>query len=240
MAPPAALVTGGAKRIGAVIVRTLAAAGYRIALHYRNAEAEARALAAELAAGGGECLLFRADLTDRAATAALAEDICRKMGGLALLVNNASCFEKRPLRETTAADLDRTFAVNFFAPFILMQHFAAQGTPGQVINILDSTLAGDNPDFAAYRLSRRMLADWTRLAALEYAPQVRVNAIAPGFVLPPETVPPGLRLPDPARLPLGRAVTPAAIAETVLYLEKNSALTGETIFVDGGEHLCRK
>jgi NAD(P)-dependent dehydrogenase (short-subunit alcohol dehydrogenase family) len=239
MGAPSVLVTGGAKRIGAVLVRTLAAAGYRIALHYHTAETEARTLAAELAAGGGECRLFRADLADRAATAALAEDVCRKMGGLTLLLNNASFFEKRPLRETAPADLDRTLAVNFFAPFILIQQFAAQGTPGQVINILDSTLTGDNPDFAAYRLSRRMLADWTRLAALAYAPQVRVNAIAPGFTLPPETVPPGLRLPDPARLPLGRPVTPAAIAETVLYLEKNPALTGETIFVDGGEHLCR-
>lgn len=239
MGAPAALVTGGARRIGAVLVRTLAAAGYRIALHYRTAETEARTLAAELAAGGGECRLFPADLTDRAAAAALAEDVCRKMGGLALLVNNASVFEKRALRETSAADLDATLAVNFFAPFLLTRHFAAQGTPGQVINILDSKLGKHNPDFAAYLLSRRMLAEWTRLAALEYAPRVRVNAIAPGFTLPPETVPPGLRLPDPARLPLGRAVTPAAIAETVLYLEKNPALTGEIIFVDGGEHLCR-
>lgn len=239
MGAQAALVTGGARRIGAELVRALAAAGYRIALHYRTAETEARALAAELAAGGGECRLFRADLADRTAVAALAEDACRKMGGLALLVNNASFFEKRPLRETAAADLDATLAVNFFAPFLLARHFAAQGTPGQVINILDSKLEVYNPDFAAYRLSRRMLADWTRLAALEYAPRVRVNAIAPGFILPPETVPPGLRLPDPARLPLGRAATPAAIAETVLYLEKNPFLTGEIIFVDGGEHLCR-
>jgi NAD(P)-dependent dehydrogenase (short-subunit alcohol dehydrogenase family) len=110
--------------------------------------------------------------------------------------------------------------------------------PGSGDHIHDSTLTCDNPDFAA---TGSPAACWRTdtLTDLAYAPQVRVNAIAPGFTLPPATVPPGLRRPDPARLPLGQPGTPAAIAETVLSLEKNPALTGETIFVDGGEHLCR-
>lgn len=233
----AALVTGGARRIGAAIARALAQHGYDVALHYRTSGESAERTARDIEDLGRQCRLFRCDLNDHDATSALIPRVREHFPTLSVLVNNASVFERAALRETGRDLFERHFNINFKAPLFLTQAFAEGCARGQIINILDTRVRRSDPHHAAYTLSKKALLELTRLAARELGPAIRVNGVAPGMILPP----PGGVVEELERrsagLPLKRIGDTANVVAAVLFLIDNPFVTGECVYVDGGEHL---
>src|SRR5690606_15818268 len=216
---PVALVTGAGDRIGAAIARRLAAAGWRVVVHYRNSAAKAEATVAAIRDSGGIATTVAADLADRAQRAGLIAAAAAPFGPLTLLVNNASSFER-----DSAADLDETlwdahFAVHAEAPAFLARDFAAQlpvGADGNIVNIIDARILDLSPAHFSYTLSKSVLWTMTRTLAQSLAPRIRVNAVAPGVAVPPPHVSQASHDRRLAELPLGRAAAAAGIAEGVM------------------------
>lgn len=241
--PPVALVTGAAKRIGAAIARHLHAHGYAIALHYRGSEAEATALRDELEANRpGSTLLLQADLAQPEAPATLVARTVDHFGRLDGLVNNASTFFPTPFGDTTPAQWQALFDANARAPFFLAQAAAPhlRASRGAIVNITD--IYGERPlrDHAAYCMGKAALVMMTKSLALELAPDVRVNAVAPGAILWPEheAIDTARQAAIIARTPLARTGTPEDIAEAVHWLLASARFTsGEILHVDGGRLL---
>jgi len=227
------LVTGGAVRIGAAICRTLAAEGARVVIQYRSSRREALALAKEL---GG--VAVQSCLESEAACDGLIGDVVKKVGRLDVLVNNAAVFSKDTMRSMTAAKIGQEFWPNLFVPMLLTRAFAARVKKGAIINLLDRRITSLDTECVPYVLAKKSLGDFTKIAALDLAPGIRVNAVAPGAVLPP----PGKGqkyLHDKAGpVPLRRQVSPAEVADAVVWLAKAESVTGQIVFVDGGQHLA--
>jgi len=236
LAGKTALVTGGAVRIGRAICEAIAAEGGRVAIHHRGSEDAARALESSLGGTGAPHLRIRADLADPGECEALIGRTIDLAGRLDILINNASAFDPKPIARTSAADLRDAFQINLFAPFILMREFAARVERGRIVNLLDRRISSFAPGTEAYSLTKRALADLTRMAALAFAPRIAVNGVAPGVVLPPAggTAFPTDRI---ANVPIGRRIAPEEVARAVVHLLVNEALNGQIIFADGGEHL---
>jgi pteridine reductase len=238
---PVALVTGAARRVGAVIARTLHAAGYDVALHYRKSRGELDALADALEARRAHStLLLQADLADSAQLPGLVGAVVTRFGRMDALVNNASIFHATPLGEITAAQCDEFFAVNARAPLLLAQAAAPylKAAHGAIVNITDIYAERPLPQHAAYGMSKAALRMATAALAQALAPEVRVNAVAPGAILWPENKSGVDRDAVLARIPLQRAGTPEEIANTVLWLIRDAGyVTGQTIRVDGGRIL---
>lgn len=231
----AALVTGGSKRIGREISLALAKTGYSVAVHYNTTEPDE--LLADIRALGLEAAAFRCDLSDAAGTGSLIARVIERFAALELLVNNASIFERAPITETDVDLLERQFAVNFRAPYILSRDYARLCGRGSIINIVDTKTAGNGRNYSAYTLSKKALAEFTRTAAVEFAPGIRVNAVAPGLILPPAGEDDSYMDRMAEGVPLRRKGSPAEVAAAVTFLAENSYITGQTIFVDGGENL---
>ena len=233
----AALVTGGARRIGAAISLALARNGYDVALHYLSSVEAAERVADEIEGLGRGCRLFRCDLNDHAATTALMPEVREHFTDLRVLVNNASIFERGMFRQTGPDLFERHFNINFKAPFFLIQAFAEGCPRGQVINVLDTRVNRSDHHHAAYTLSKKALLELTRMAARELGPGIRVNGVSPGMILPP----PGGVVDElerrSAALPLQRIGDTDNLTAAVLFLLDNPFVTGECIYVDGGEHL---
>lgn len=235
------LVTGGARRVGAGLVRALAADGHRVALHYRNSRDEAEALAAEITGAGGRCRTFQADLSDPARRDGLIPAVRAAFGGLDVLINNASLFAYDVLAELDDARWRAHLDANLTAPVFLIRDFAA-GAPegGLVINMLDQKVFAPNPDYFSYTAGKVGLAGLTATLAIALAPRVRVCGVAPGVLLPS-----GAQNQDDferawADAPLGRGATIDDIARTVRYIIATPSLTGQVLTVDGGESLIRR
>lgn len=238
---PVALVTGAAHRVGAVIARTLHAAGFDLALHYRHSRVELDALAAALEASRADStLVLQADLADAASLPGLVGACVARFGHLDALVNNASLFHPTPLGALTADQCDALFAVNARAPLLLAQAAAPhlKAAHGAIVNLTDIYAERPMPQHAAYGMSKAALRMATLALAQELAPEVRVNAVAPGAILWPEGKPAADRAAALARIPLRRTGTPEEIARTVLWLLRDAGyVTGQTIRVDGGRTL---
>lgn len=230
-----ALVTGAGVRLGRVLARAVAERGYRVAVHFNRSREGAERTAEEIRAAGGECALFQADFGDDAAVMALPGRVEAELGGLSLLVNSASVYAPGTLAETTPERLDEQMRINFRAPLLLIRAFAALGNAGQVVNIADAKASFNQYPFAAYILSKRALLDLTRLASLELAPRIRVNAISPGVVLPPEDRPPEYLEWRRQALPLERLGDPRHVVSALGFLLENDFVTGVCLPVDGGE-----
>ncbi len=241
----AALVTGGAVRIGAAIARALAAAGADVAVHHHRSAAAAQALTADLRRLGVQAVAVAGDLAQAKTRAGLVAAAAKELGRpLDLLVNNASTYPERRLTDLGWGALQSDLLVNTWTPLELSLAFARQAAPGaSIVNLLDARIVDDDRRHAGYWLAKRMLADVTRLCALELAPRVAVNAVAPG----PTLAPPGT--PDARaaaalgalgkRLPLRRTPTPDDVARAVVHLAASPGVTGQVLFVDGGRHLGR-
>lgn len=233
--PPAALVTGGARRIGAAFVRALAADGWQVVIHCNRSGSEAEALAAELAGSRHSPLVIAADLADAAAAESLP---ARCPVPITLLVNNASLFEEDGLDDFTATGWDRHMDVNLKAPTLLIRAFARQlpeSARGLVVNLLDAKLRALNADFFSYTVSKIGLAGVTQLAARALAPRIRVNAIAPAVTLLSGPQTPENFAAVHAMNPLQRGVDVADLVAALRYLIAAPGVTGETLTVDGGQ-----
>ena len=238
---PVALVTGAARRVGAAIVRALHAAGYDIALHYRHAHAEALALQAELeAARPASVLTVRAELAELDALPRLIEQVQARYDRLDALVNNASTFYATPLAQATPAQWQDLFAANAQAPFFLAQAarplLAARG--GAIVNLADIYAERALAGHPIYCMAKAALLAMTRALALDLAPTIRVNAIAPGAVLWPQDDAGADQAALLARTPLQRTGTPQDVAAAVRWLLDDAPfVTGQTLRIDGGRTL---
>ena len=239
---PVALVTGGARRIGAAIVRRLHAEGLDIALHFHASSADATALAGELEGRRqGSTLLLQADLAEFDRLPELIAHAIGRFGRLDALVNNASAFFPTAFGQSTPAQWDALFAANARAPFFLSQAAAPhlRATRGAIVNLAD--IHGERPlrEHAIYGMSKAALLQMTRALALELAPDVRVNAVSPGAILWPEHGKDDAgKQAMLARTPLARTGTPEEIAGAVRWLLCEATYTtGQVIRVDGGRTL---
>jgi pteridine reductase len=234
-----ALVTGGAVRVGRAISQALAGEGMRLVVHYNSSSRDADALVEEIRRGGGEGAAIGADLSSADAVRRLAEEAQGVFGGIDVLVNNASVFPAQKLEETDEALWEHTMAVNLRAPFFLIRHLAPtlRERRGAVVNMCD--LAGIQAwgAYAAHGIAKAGLVHLTKVAARSLAPEVRVNGIAPGAVLPPESMGQD-ELDALARsTPLRRLGSPDDVVRAVLYLLHADYVTGEILVVDGGRML---
>jgi len=233
-----ALVTGGARRIGAAIARALARAGYAVVLHANRSRADAEKLAQEIGAAGGRATVVLADLARHEAVAGLIP-AAAAFGPLTLLVNNAGVFEPDDIATLEREKFDATFAVNLAAPLFLAQAFARQAPAGSaIVNVLDQRVFKPTPRFLSYTLSKSALHAATITLAQALAPRLRVNAVAPGPTLPSPRQSEREFAAQAASLLLGRGPTAEEIAAAVVYLAGAASVTGVTIAVDGGQHLA--
>ncbi|HEX5353881.1 MAG TPA: pteridine reductase [Rhodanobacteraceae bacterium] len=238
---PVVLITGAARRLGAATARTLHAAGYDLALHYRKSRAELDALIAEFeSARAGSTLALQTDLADAEHLPGLVESTIEHSGRLDALVNNASLFHPTPLGSITPQQWDDLIAVNARAPLLLAQAAAPhlKASRGSIVNITDIYAEHPLPQHAAYCMSKAALRMATFALAQELAPEVRVNAVAPGAILWPEGESGEDRGKLLARIPLGRTGSSIDIANAVLWLIRDATyVTGQTIRIDGGRIL---
>ncbi len=236
-----ALITGGAKRLGRETARLLAGRGVHLAIHYNTSRAPAEELCRELGAAGVRAVPLSGDLGKPREVETLFQEAWASMDGLDFLVNNASIFPPDRLDEMELTHLLENLRVNAWAPFLLTRAFwrRLRGTQerGAVVNLLDTRLVGGDLAHASYHLSKAMLKELTTLTALEFAPELQVNGVAPGAVLPPENEEDAYLEKLTAELPLERRGYPGDIAEATVYLLGTSFVTGQIIFVDGGRHL---
>ncbi len=238
---PTALVTGGAVRIGRALALSLARDGLDVVVHFCHNRAAAGETARMIRDLGRQAWTLHGALEGPEAAASVFAAALAQAGRIDVLVNNAARFTHGTLAGTTAADFESTWRVNALAPILLTgafaDHIRSRGskTTGVVINLLDQRIVSLSPGNLAYTLSKRTLADFTRAAAAELAPRIRVNAIAPGPVLPP---PAGSPRESAGTIPLGRRPTPQDIAEAAHYLLHAASVTGQILFIDGGQHLA--
>ena len=232
-----ALVTGAAKRIGKVISFKLASMGYAIALHCNKSTTDAQATASMIKKMGGTCDIFPCDLSIASETSKLVKQVVKRFGELHILVNNASVFTPSKLVSSTIEDIDQNFAINFKAPYLLTRDFAIQCKSGNIINIVDTNVSRNTTAHFAYLLSKKSLANFTKMAAIELAPTIRVNAIAPGLILPPEGQDQSFLEKRAKDIPMKKKGQPADIAAAVEFILNSPFLTGQIIPIDGGEGL---
>jgi pteridine reductase len=239
---PVALVTGAARRIGATIARTLHAAGYDLALHYRHSEEDMRALCAELETSRPDsAFAVQAELADTGRLPTLVDAVIGRYGRLDALVNNASTYYATPMGNATTAQWDDLFGANARAPFFLSQAAAPhlREARGAIVNIADIYAERPLPGHAIYCMSKAALGMLTKVLAVELGPEVRVNAVAPGNVLW-STNPVKAETADMVRerTTLARQGTPQDIADAVRFLLQDAGYcSGITLAVDGGRLL---
>ncbi len=236
------LVTGGAARLGAAIVRRLASDGWQILLHYGRSETPAQALADEIRAQGGRCHPVQAHLTEAGEAERLFETALRHCNRVDALINNAAMFpEEDRFGRLSTDEQARLMQLNLYSPLALIQALAEQPSldSGSVVNLLDARLYRPGTDHFHYRLAKGGLLQATRNLALELAPRIRVNGVAPGAILPP----PGkdsawLAAQKTGCIPLQRTGSAGDIAQAVAFLLAAPFVTGQVLAVDGGEFLA--
>ncbi len=237
-----ALVTGAAKRVGRAIALELAGAGCAVAVHYHRSQREAESLADEISVAGGRAVLIQADLANPDAPSEIIEQVNSKLGGLDILVNNASVFSSKPESGFNYEWWQELFRVNVFAPAALIsaaEKALATGRGGKVVNICD--IAADRPWSAqpGYCCSKAALVNLTKAEAKRLAPTITVNGVSPGIAVFPEEYDEESRDKLVSRVPLKRAGSPEDIAAAVRFLvERGDFITGQIINVDGGRSIA--
>lgn len=245
--PKIALVTGAAKRLGKAIAISLAKEGWDVAIHYGNSKEAATETVQEILATGQRGIALQADLSDEKQANQLIARCKEALGVPTCLVNNASLFQYDVASSFSYAALDRHMTTNVAAPLILSRDLyrlhaklKAEGgevPSGVIINLLDQKLANLNPDFLSYTLSKAALHSATTLLAQSFAPLLRVVGVAPGITMVSGDQSEDGFAKAHAMTPLGKSSAPEDIAGAVVYLAKSNAITGTTLYVDGGQHL---
>jgi pteridine reductase len=232
-----ALITGAAKRIGRETALTLADQGINIIVHFSRSDSEAREVAQRLQERGVKAWTIQADFRRPDEYQTLIERSRELAGGLDILINNASIFPPEKLGQLTWSALSANMEVNAWVPFTLSRAFAQEIRRGKIVNLHDSRLKGYDWTHVGYILSKHVLAAMTRMMALEFAPDITVNAVAPGLILPPPGKDESYLQSLAHTVPLQRHGEPQDIADAVAFLIRSNFITGEVIFVDGGRHL---
>jgi len=238
--PKAALVTGGARRIGQALALALAGDGFAVAVHHRNSHAAAEDLVALIRNKGGAAVALAADLGDEAAVRTLLSRAEQALGPIGCLVNNAGVFVNDTVETATRASWELHLAVNLRAPFLLIQDFATRlpkSAGGVVVNLLDQRVWSLTPYFVSYTLSKAGLWTLTQTMALALAPRIRVNGIGPGPALPSPRQSAEEFARQCATMPLRRGTSPQEIATALRFILSAPAVTGQMIALDGGQHL---
>ncbi len=249
--PTNALITGAGDRLGRAMAVWLAARGWQVAVHYATSEAGARETLAQMRAAGGDGAMLQADLLEHDAVMELVPRATRALGGtLGLLINNASIFDHDTIANATADSWDRHMGSNLRAPLFLTQAFAAQAPAARpdahgeplaralVINMVDQRVKKPTPEFMTYSLAKAGLWALTRTAAQALAPDIRVNAIAPGPTLIGARQSPEHFQRQRQNTVLKRGAHPSDITGALGYFLDAPAVTGQLIAVDGGQHLA--
>ncbi|MBI5491549.1 MAG: SDR family oxidoreductase [Deltaproteobacteria bacterium] len=232
-----ALVTGAGKRIGRAIALAIGDEGGDVIVHYRDSFEEAEAVVAALKEKNVRSWALKADLEKPEEYSTLIKRAVDSAGRLDILVNNASIFQKDTLKDVTLESLKRHIEVNAWAPFSLIRDFARFSGRGKVVNLIDARVHGYDWAHVAYILSKHVLNELTKMSAIEFAPDIMINGVSPGLILPPPGAEHGYIDRLKGTVPLKRHGSPADIADAVLYLLKSDFLTGTIIDVDGGRHL---
>lgn len=238
-----ALVTGAGQRLGRAIAEGLGALGADVAVHFHASRDGAAAAAERIGVDGNRATLFQADLSDAAALEPLVAGVESALGPIAVLVNSAALYERHDFLDTPLESVDRQWALNVRAPFLLTQAVArrmrARGG-GDVVNVLDiGGSANVWRHYAAYTMTKAALTNLTKSLALELAPDIRVNGVAPGTVLPPEGLPEATREALRAKIPAGDFGQPSDVVAAVQFLVAGPRfITGQILAVDGGRSLA--
>jgi len=237
LAGKTALVTGAAKRIGRAIALGFAQNGAHVVVHYNQSERDAMDVCEEIQRAGVRAWPVRGDLMDPQQVEGVFKEAVTQAGAIDILVNNASIFERDTLWEATEESIVKNLRIHAIAPLILARELARQGRAGHIVNLLDTRVAVYDREHASYDISKNVLLTLTGMLTLELAPNVAVNAVAPGSILPP----PGQGETYLAKLAhanlLNRYGGPPDIVEAVLFLSRSRFITGQVIYVDGGIHL---
>jgi pteridine reductase len=237
---PVALVTGGGRRVGRALAIGLGRDGYRVAVHYHASLEGADGTIRAIHATGGAAGAFAADLVDPDAPAALVNQVAGTFGRLDVVVNSAAVMERMPVGEVTPAAWDAVLALNLRAPFLIAQEAARHlREGGSIINIADLSAFETWTGYIPHGVSKAGLVHMTRSLARALAPRIRVNAVAPGTVLLPESMDARAAEHLTATTPLRRSGSPEDVLQAVRYLLSANYVTGETIIVDGGRHVRR-
>jgi len=224
-------MTGGAVRIGRAIADALLAEGAEVIIHFQTSEKEAKALSPKT---------IQADLSDPAQCEILLERAAEQFGKIDILINNAAVFYQTKLADALHDVVMKELQINLLAPLALIRSFARQNKTGKIINLLDRRITSHDTTCVPYMLSKKGLEELTKLAAIDLAPGITVNAVAPGAVLPPPKQADNPAWEYAGTIPLEKRPALADIADAVLYLLKSDVITGQTIFVDGGQNLLGK
>jgi NAD(P)-dependent dehydrogenase (short-subunit alcohol dehydrogenase family) len=237
----AALITGGARRIGRALVAACAEAGFDVAIHVRAIDEDAEAAAADARQHRRRATLLSCDLRKEAATVALVGEAENELGPVTLLVNCASVFDEDAFSDFNRASWDLHMETNLRAPLVLAQAFARRlpaGREGHIVNILDQRVLSPRPDFFSYSLSKSALWAATQMLAQALAPRIRVNGIGPGPTLANIHQDDAAFEAEARSTLLGRPVGPAEVAQALRYLIDAPSVTGQMIAVDAGQHLA--
>ncbi len=235
-----ALVTGGAVRLGKALALALAREGVRLAVHYNASAGPAEETVAEIRALGSDALAIRADLSRPGQASSVIERAATHFGVVDILVNSAAIYEPSDAANTTEEGWERHFAINLKAPFFLSQAFATyvgKERPAHIVSIADWRGVRPDTEYLAYSLTKAGILAMTKGLALALAPNIQVNAIAPGAILPPPGNGQDYLRQLAGEIPLQRVGSPAEITKALIYLLGSDFVTGQTIFVTGGQHL---
>jgi pteridine reductase len=250
-----AVVTGGAVRLGKALALALAEQGARLVIHYGSSAGPAQETVTEIKAMGSDALAVQADFSQSGQAPSIVERAVAHFGQVDILVNSAAIFEPGKWDDTTEANWDRHFAINLKSPFFLSQAFAKHVGPerarprvagqshwpsaraGHIVNIADWRGVRPGIGHVAYTLTKAGLIAMTKSLALALAPNIQVNAIAPGMILPPPGKDPSYLERKAGQIPAQRVGSPQEIAKALLFLLRSDFVTGELIFVTGGQHL---
>jgi pteridine reductase len=235
-----AVVTGGAVRLGKALALALAEQGARLVIHYASSAGPAQETVAEIKAMGSDALAVQADFSQSGQAPSIVERAIAHFGQVDILVNSAAIFEPGKWDDTTEANWNRHFAINLKSPFFLSQAFAKHvgpERPGHIVNIADWRGVRPGIGHVAYTLTKAALIAMTKSLALALAPNIQVNAIAPGMILPPPGKDQSYLERQAGKIPAQRVGSPQEIAKALLFLLHSDFVTGELIFVTGGQHL---
>lgn len=249
------LVTGAAKRLGRAIALEMAKSGWDVAIHFGNSKDAAAQTVADIQALGRRAISIQADLADEVQVETIIEKCVQNLGLPTCLVNNASLFQYDVASSSSYASMEAHMRTNLAAPMVLSRDFykaiklvksaqvgssntsVNQQIPAVIVNLLDQKLANLNPDFFSYTLSKAALQSATTILAQAFAPDIRVVGVAPGITLVSgDQTEEGFNKAH-SMTPLGKSSSPEDVAKAVVYLATASAVTGTTLYVDGGQHL---